>query len=347
MKRPRTPSGEGSPEKSRNPERARLIDVALGLLGPFALGVAILLSDFAGRGVPLVALSRSVVVLGALTAAIYLLLLLALKRPAIAAVGSTLAVIAVWSAGTALWLGVIALLVWRLLRLRRRAIEWRWETVAGLARTMSVALFAVVAIGALPSVPSFSPQIVDAEQLPGPPIYVVLLDAYPRADALVGWGYDNEWFLKGLEDRGFDVARSSTSNYDRTQHSLTSMLYMQHLEEIDALQQPPDDVFGRLHLLTRLIAAGGPVFEFLREHGYRVMTIPSPVVDVTMWGADIVDVGHVSDYEIHLVNDTDAGHLLTMLIGTDWLAEQGRRASGRSSMPWSLRRAQGGSSGPT
>ena len=299
--------------------------MALGLLGPLALGGAILLSDFAGRGVPLVALSRSVVVLSALTAVIYLLLLLALKRPAIAAVGSTLAVIAVWSAGTALWLGVIAVLVWRLLRLRRRAVAWSWETVAGLARTMSIALFAVVAIGALQSIPSFAPQVVATEQRPGPPIYVVLLDAYPRADALAEWGYDNESFLKDLEGRGFDVARSSTSNYDRTQHSLTSMLYMQHLEEIDALQQPPDDVFGRLRLLTRLIADGGPVFEFLREHGYRVMTIPSPVVDVTMWGAEIVDVGHVSDYEIHLVNDTDAGHLLTMLIGTDWLADQGRR----------------------
>ena len=142
--------------------------MALGLLGPLALGGAILLSDFAGRGVPLVALSRSVVVLSALTAVIYLLLLLALKRPAIAAVGSTLAVIAVWSAGTALWLGVIAVLVWRLLRLRRRAVAWRWETVASLARTMSVALFAVVAIGALQSIPSFAPQVVVPSNCPAP-----------------------------------------------------------------------------------------------------------------------------------------------------------------------------------
>ena len=155
MKRPRTPSGEGSPRISRNPG-GRGSSSGPRTPGSVRLGLAILLSDFAGRGVPLVAVSRSVVVLAALTAAIYLLLLLALKRPAIAAVGSTLAVIAVWSAGTALWLGVIAVLIWRLLRLRRRAIEWRWETVAGLARTMSVALFAVVAIGALPSVPSFS-----------------------------------------------------------------------------------------------------------------------------------------------------------------------------------------------
>ena len=306
-------------------DRARLIDVALGLLGPIALGGAILLSDFAGRGVPLVALARSAIVLGALTSLTYVLLLLALRRPAMAAVGTTLAVIAIWSGATAIWMGFIAVLVWRLVRLRRRAVAWHWETVSSLARTMSVALFAVVAIGALQGVPSFAPEVVHTEQQPGPPIYVVLLDAYPRADALAEWGYDNEWFLKGLEDRGFDVARLSTSNYDRTQHTLTSMLYMQHLEEIDALQQPPDDVFGRLRLLTRLIATGGPMFEFLREHGYRVMTIPSPVVDVTMWGAEIVDVGHVSDYEIHLVNDTDAGHLLTMLIGTDWLADQSRR----------------------
>ena len=112
------------------------------------------------------------------------------------------------------WLGLIAVLAWRLLRLRRRAVAWRWETVAGLARTMSVALFAVVAIGALPNVPSFTPQVVEAKQLPGPPIYVVLLDAYPRADALAEWGYDNEWFLKGsraADSTSLDRPRRTTT----------------------------------------------------------------------------------------------------------------------------------------
>jgi hypothetical protein len=288
------------------------------------LTVAILASDFASRGVPLGALNRSLVILLALTTAFYLIALVVFRRPSIAAIGATLAVIALWSAGSAVFLGVVSVLAWRLIRLVRGTVAWNWNAVAGFARAVSIALVVVVGIGTVPGVPAFSTEDVKAAQPAGPPIYVVLLDAYPRADALAEWGYDNEWFLEGLENRGFEVARASTSNYDRTQHSLTAMLYMRHLVDIDALDSAPKDIFGRLRLLTRLIAMGGPAVEFLRQQGYRVMTIPSPVVDVTMWGAEIVDVGHVTDFEIHLISDTDAGTFLTRLIGTDWLADQAR-----------------------
>jgi hypothetical protein len=264
-------------------------------------------------------------VLGAITLGFYLILLVSFKRPPVAAAGTSLLVIALWSAASAILSALVAVLLWRLLRLMRGGTGWRWELVARFARTLSVALLVIVMIGTLPGIPTFTPKTAAVGRGFGPSIYVMLLDAYPRADALMEWGYDNEWFLSSLEARGFDVARSSTSNYDRTQHSLTSLLYMEHLEEIEALQQPPPDIFGRLHLLTRLIAEGGPLFELLRIHGYRVMTVPSPVVDVTMWGADVVDVGQVSDYEIHLINDTDVGHLATTVAGTDWLAEQARQ----------------------
>jgi hypothetical protein len=302
------------------------VELALGLLGPTALSSAILLSDFATRGVPFLVLSRSLFAVWILTTACYLVLLLVLRRPAIAASGTTLFAVAVWTAATALCLAVLAVLLWRVLCvLRREPVAWSWDVVARVARTVSLALLVVVTLGALPGIPTFTPEPAQATKDPGPPIYVVLLDAYPRADALAASGFDNEAFLKALEDRQFDVARSSTANYDRTQHSLTSLLYMRHLDEMDELRQPPDDIFGRLRLLTRMIAKGGEAFRFLREHGYRVMTIPSPVVDVTTWGADVVDVGHLTDFEIHLINDTDAGRLLTMLAGTGWLADEARR----------------------
>jgi hypothetical protein len=317
-------SGESLPRGSRGRWRA-LIESAVGLLGPIALGSAIFLSDFAIRGVPFTALVRSLVVLWVITSVVYACTLLAFRRPAIAAVSTTLVVIAAWSAGWALIVALISVLVWRLLRLGGRAVGWRWDIAASAARTTSLVLLVIVMIGAVPGMPTFNPERVAATEAPGPPIYFVLLDAYPRADALAEWGYDNEWFLEGLEARGFDVARDATSNYDRTQHSLTALFYMRHLVDIDELKDPPADIFGRLNLLTRLIAEGGPAMKYLREHGYQVMTVPSPVVDVTMWGAEVVDVGHLTDFEIHLISDTDAGRLLTTLLGTDWLAEQARR----------------------
>ena len=47
-----------------------------------------------------------------------------------------------------------------------------------------------------------------------PNIFFIVLDAYARADILNEiYGYDNEPFLKSLEQRGFYVARRATSNY--------------------------------------------------------------------------------------------------------------------------------------
>ena len=51
------------------------------------------------------------------------------------------------------------------------------------------------------------------------------------------------------------------------------------------------------------------------------MTIPSPVADVTIWDAEVIDVGNLTDYEIHLVNYTDVGRAFSRLGGRDWLAE--------------------------
>ena len=47
-----------------------------------------------------------------------------------------------------------------------------------------------------------------------PNIFLIILDAYGRADILDEiYGYDNEPFLRSLEQRGFYVARRATSNY--------------------------------------------------------------------------------------------------------------------------------------
>jgi len=145
------------------------------------------------------------IVLWFLTTVCYLGFLLAFRRPAVAAVATTVLAIAVWSAASALVVALISVIAWRLLRLARPTVSWRWDVIASAARTMSLVLLVVVMLAATPGIPSFSPAGATATHEPGPPIYVVLLDAYPRTDALAAVGFDNEPFLRELEDRGFDV----------------------------------------------------------------------------------------------------------------------------------------------
>ena len=77
------------------------------------------------------------------------------------------------------------------------------------------------------------------EAEPGlPDIYVVLLDAYPRADTLDNdFGYDNSPFLDGLRAEGFDVAEFGP---------IKLQLHGSHLD-LDA-----GDVTDRIHRRTNV-----------------------------------------------------------------------------------------------
>ena len=58
----------------------------------------------------------------------------------------------------------------------------------------------------------------------GPPMYVVLLDGYPRIDTLANMGIDNSTFVAALEDRGFDHYPEAMSVHTRTHKTLLAML---------------------------------------------------------------------------------------------------------------------------
>ena len=211
---------------------------------------------------------------------------------------------------------------------RRIGTTEAWGRFTRLAAVVLLALGVVSVASSIPASTN-EPAGVGASQAGGPPIYMILLDAYPRADALASLGFDGEPFLAALEARGFDVARRSTANYDRTAHTLASMLWMEHLVDIDELDPPPADHQARARLLKAMISSGGPAVTELRDRGYRVMTIPSAVGGVTVWDAEVVPVDQISDYEIHLLNDTDGGHLAVVFGGTNWLAAAQRAGTQR------------------
>ena len=68
-----------------------------------------------------------------------------------------------------------------------------------------------------------------------PDIYYIILDGYVRQDVLMEtYDYDNELFLKSLEEVGFYIADGSQSNYAHTIISLSSSLDMVYHELIDS-----------------------------------------------------------------------------------------------------------------
>ncbi len=80
-----------------------------------------------------------------------------------------------------------------------------------------------------------------------PDVYYFILDSYGRDDLLKqAYGYDNSGFLKGLEERGFYVARCSQSNYVRTEISIGSSLNMAYLQDLDPAFSPDSIKRARL-----------------------------------------------------------------------------------------------------
>ena len=101
-----------------------------------------------------------------------------------------------------------------------------------------------------------------------PDIYYIILDMYPRADALAtAFAYDNSWFVDEMEQRGFVFPECSQSNYGTTVLSLTSSLNMSMLPEVvpTAASGATDQTVLYPYLQH------GRVRETLEEFGYKTV----------------------------------------------------------------------------
>lgn len=105
-----------------------------------------------------------------------------------------------------------------------------------------------------------------------PDIYYIILDEYSGHDVLQSWfGFDNTPFLDALEDRGFQVARSSHSNYTFTYVSLASSLnfeYLQTLADEADIQRLNKQALGSMIQDSRIV-------HLLKGMGYRFYAFPS------------------------------------------------------------------------
>jgi hypothetical protein len=188
-------------------------------------------------------------------------------------------------------------------------------TVVGVSTSGAVRLDGAVA----------TPAALQAADAGPPSIYLVLLDGYPAGETLAAdLGFDNSGFHAQLEDRGFDVASNSRSNYNRTLLTLASMLHMEYVDAIGPLGAPGDGFAAQSRQLTAAINRA-PVPQMLAEAGYRTVAIPASYGEAALTSADeVVRSGTMTLFEEQLLRYTALGGWVIDQ-WPDLIAEQHRR----------------------
>jgi hypothetical protein len=112
-----------------------------------------------------------------------------------------------------------------------------------------------------------------------PDIYYILLDSYAREDILKEViGYDNSAFIAGLKERGFYIPDCAFSNYEVTLKTLTSVLNLDYLNNLNIeVSNTDDDATSNDNLVI-----DNKIREIMRGYGYQFVTGRghSSVVDI-------------------------------------------------------------------
>jgi hypothetical protein len=192
-----------------------------------------------------------------------------------------------------LFFGVVLPLWWLAWRVRNP------ERIASVAQTLAMALIGVQVLTALPGLIANSVQAADETSGPGiavesgttqmgagvsrPDVYLVIFDAYTRADMLKTYNeLDNTEFLDALRSRGFHISDEARSNYMWTRLSLSSFLNMRYIDEdIKRLPSNPprgaiDPLLREFEVARRLKSLG---YTYRHIGGLWHVTRTSPIAD--------------------------------------------------------------------
>ena len=177
--------------------------------------VAVVVNHFADGVVPAHFMVRPLITVPAIAVVIGLASSIAGRR-GVPTAGAAALLVAFASVSTVLSLLGVAIVLTLLGRRGlvvdvRRSVIWVAAVFAGLSLMRAVPL---LDLSAPPAVP----------QTRGTPIYLILLDGYPRNDTLSQLGIDNQPFVDELSERGFDYYPDARSDHENTGLALTSML---------------------------------------------------------------------------------------------------------------------------
>ncbi len=146
------------------------------------------------------------------------------------------------------------------------------------------------------------------EGAPRPDIYLIIVDAYARADVLESiYGHDNAAFVDFLGRRGFRVADRASSNYGQTDLSLASMLNLDYLDAlVEQLGSDSDD-----HRPLHDLIENSWLRRFLTERGYTTVAFATGYPAARIETADVVlgPAEAIDDFRNQLANTTPLASL--------------------------------------
>jgi len=305
---------------------------------PHAIGRALLLAIIAAIAITLIARlivgdARRASIAASVTVAFVIL-----SRNAFLVAANAATLVPIWL-GAVMVIAIAALITlvvvsWRRAGRRLPGID-AWLRGLNVASTalLIVVLAPAVSGGLMPAaIEDLQQQGVPLDAAPdrsavrrhGPDVYLVLLDGYPRADVLADqFGFDNRPFLNDLEDRGFQVASSSHSNYTLTEFTLLSMFHMALLEDIPQLEPvlagdvPPQPT-------SRVLLNDNPTIEAFRERDYLVVGFSGTYEDVALRRADVfVQLPQLNEVEWELLANTYLLDALA-LVSPEYVADEQR-----------------------
>ncbi len=173
---------------------------------------------------------------------------------------------------------------------------WKWKRIDGFTSAMNVGGIVLAGFPFLSiliswfsawhgtSIGAMSGQETKLKVDDRPDIYYIILDGYGRSDSLKRViGFSNDWFIKGLESRGFFVATDSKSNYCQTELSLSSSLNLGYLPKVLPDMSPS---WTDRTVLDGLIDEN-QVSKYLKKIGYRYEAVTTGFPSVRPYSADL------------------------------------------------------------
>jgi hypothetical protein len=141
-----------------------------------------------------------------------------------------------------------------------------------------------------------------------PDIYYIILDGYPRQDALLKYHqFDNSDFIQQLEGLDFTIPRCTQSNYSMTNLSLGTSLNMNYLAQLSPSLKDLD-LNGRI--------MHSDVRQFLENRGYSSVSFDSGIWFTQFFDAryhvsqqkpissTFLDFTHLSEFEVLFIRTT-------------------------------------------
>ena len=199
----------------------------------------------------------------------------------------------------ALWpwafgLAVIELAVWISGRARSRRVSIGRFSVLAM-----IVLLGVSTVRLLPSIGDYLPDTGEAEDSVAHPVYLLLMDGYPRLDSLRELGIDNAAFVAELEQRGFDHYPDATSAHQWTHRTLQALV----AGSPAGIPDEPGTNTQEQEIRSSLQLPAG------------FLAIDPPASHVVMRGGRNASAGGMNDFEIRLVGTSAVGRL-----ARDWAA---------------------------